>query len=1095
MKEKTGKALDIFLEAFRNYIVTKITGMVGNDKWPEAYRAGLSVKNKEFWDRDLATGEIPKNLIDWGHLRFFAIDYKSEIRSDFGRKTNSLPTWIDEIVDIRIDWAHSKGLKKEDVDRALGNMIRIFQILKMPDVEEKIRDLREKSIVQARPAAVVKKETKSSVSYPITDLLPWFRNVRPHIDIQEGRLDESVFAADLMEVQRGTGREIYVDSEAFFQKTYFTAGLKGIAKRVVHGLNGGQDSENRVISLQTGFGGGKTHTLISLYHLVKAGKNISESVYTNELLEYTGKPKFSSGNIAVFTNTSNDPVQGRVTEDGTHIQTLWGEIAYQLGGKESYRLIEQNDKNRISPKGLFKKVLEKTKPGLILIDELADYCVAASGIVVGSSSLTDQTVSFIQELSEAVAGTDQCVLVVTLPASVVEVATSPKAQQILTSLTNRLSRVSADTKPVDDEEIYEVIRRRLFEDLGDEKEIEKIINRYCHFYKQLVFNHEIPSEAGRANYKEKLTKAYPFHPELIDIFKNRWASYHDFQRTRGALRLLASIVADLWKRKDNLCGTNALIHTSDVDFGNIDPLSSQIKKFGGNGYDAVISADISGSSANAHKIDTGNSLYNQYSLAKGISSTILMGTFDQSSTNKGMGIDEIKLCILKPDSFNHNVVNSVIDLLEGNAHYLYYTSIGSSSKHYWFHTEPNLNILINQLKQEIKTPEKNTEILRMINSKANGISLFNTLIAPSVEIPEQKKISLVILGPENMLPNGDVSKALQNIVTKLATKKGESERVYKNTMLFLTASEAGMSQLNSDIREYLACKKIKDEYQSQLGKEQREEVKTRVSELSKQAEKSLSIAYSVVLKYSTKNGVERLSIKQFKDQLDIQINSNILSLLKEEEWLLESVGHSVLRKTNLFPSIEAPVRAKDVYEAFIRFDDKPMITGIEAVRASIERYCQNGTFAVACGNPGDFTQVYYKESIPYFDVTDSTYWLVDKSLYKPDEPSGETYPTGTEGGGDDGVGIADPVNGEDTTKNATNAPKSFKAITISGKVDVANYNQLFSSFIMPLAQNGVEIEVRIKGKSTLTKPLTENSDQYKIAKESAKQLGLSFEEE
>ena len=108
----------------------------------------------------------------------------------------------------------------------------------------------------------------------------WFKNVKPHQDIQDGHLDESRFAANLAEVADGSGREIYTNPDVFFQKTFFTSGLKNIAKRVVQGLNGGQDSENRVISLQTGFGGGKTHTLISLFHLAKWGKKAVNSEFT-----------------------------------------------------------------------------------------------------------------------------------------------------------------------------------------------------------------------------------------------------------------------------------------------------------------------------------------------------------------------------------------------------------------------------------------------------------------------------------------------------------------------------------------------------------------------------------------------------------------------------------------------------------------------------------------------------------------------------------------------------------------------------------------------------------------------------------------------
>jgi len=601
----------------------------------------------------------------------------------------------------------------------------------------------------------------------------WFNNVKPHKDIQDGHLDESIFAANLAEVASGKGREIYTSPEMFFQKTYFTAGLKNIAKRVVQGLNGGQDADNRVISLQTGFGGGKTHTLISIFHLAKWGKKATNSEYTKELLQTTGEPKFDTAHIAVFTNTTNDPAQGRKV-DGITIKTLWGELAYQLGGAAAYELVRVNDEKQIAPKGLFKKVLEQCKPCLILIDELADYCVSASAVKVEASNLSDQTVSFMQELTEAVTGTDNCVLIATLPASAQELAASPISSQILTALENRITRVGANMKPVEDDEIFEVVRRRLFEDLGSADKIEKVISAYTVLYQSLFS--EIPPYAVKSEYKEKLKKSYPFHPELIDMFRLRWASNPFFQRTRGVLRILAAIVSDLWKRQNSLTGSQYLIHTSDVVLANVEALTSQITILNGASWDSVINADVSGTSSNAFRIDNDVKELGKYNISQGIAATVLLGTFGSKGQNKGVGIDEIKLCMVKPEGFNHNDINGAIDRMEGNAHYLYYSSTGQ--KRFWFDTTPNVNILINQAKGDIKNPDIIAEILKRVTEKSRGIQLFNTLVNPSEDIPEQMKPTLVILSPKYLANPNEVNGTTKPIIEKLATKKGNSEMAF-----------------------------------------------------------------------------------------------------------------------------------------------------------------------------------------------------------------------------------------------------------------------------------------------------------------------------
>ncbi|HRA60468.1 MAG TPA: DUF499 domain-containing protein [Bacteroidia bacterium] len=921
----------------------------------------------------------------------------------------------------------------------------------------------------------------------------WFNNVKPHKDIQDGHLDESIFAANLAEVASGKGREIYTSPEMFFQKTYFTAGLKNIAKRVVQGLNGGQDADNRVISLQTGFGGGKTHTLISIFHLAKWGKKATNSEYTKELLQTTGEPKFDTAHIAVFTNTTNDPAQGRKV-DGITIKTLWGELAYQLGGAAAYELVRVNDEKQIAPKGLFKKVLEQCKPCLILIDELADYCVSASAVKVEASNLSDQTVSFMQELTEAVTGTDNCVLIATLPASAQELAASPISSQILTALENRITRVGANMKPVEDDEIFEVVRRRLFEDLGSADKIEKVISAYTVLYQSLFS--EIPPYAVKSEYKEKLKKSYPFHPELIDMFRLRWASNPFFQRTRGVLRILAAIVSDLWKRQNSLTGSQYLIHTSDVVLANVEALTSQITILNGASWDSVINADVSGTSSNAFRIDNDVKELGKYNISQGIAATVLLGTFGSKGQNKGVGIDEIKLCMVKPEGFNHNDINGAIDRMEGNAHYLYYSSTGQ--KRFWFDTTPNVNILINQAKGDIKNPDIIAEILKRVTEKSRGIQLFNTLVNPSEDIPEQMKPTLVILSPKYLANPNEVNGTTKPIIEKLATKKGNSERVYRNTMLFLLCSEIGIGKLQEDVKNYLACHKISSEYSTQLNTEQKTDIKRRIEEASKQTDISLVSAYSLVAKYSVKNGIETIVLKQFKDSFETQINNNVIAALKEEEWLLESVGLSTLKNNNLLPTPEQAIKAKEIYEAFLRFDDKPMITGAEAVSKSIQKYCTNGEYCIATGDGVNYTRFFFQESVPFFDVNDITYWLVDKSL-KP-QPQPATEPLMNEKGeiSIQPLVVNDSGNGTTPeTKTGSGAAKKFKSITVSGKVPLEQYTSLFNYFIAPFTMSGnkLDIEVKFKIKSTDNNTIDESKQQYKAAKEASKQLGLNFEEE
>ncbi|MBM2834398.1 MAG: hypothetical protein HW406_1559 [Candidatus Brocadiaceae bacterium] len=242
--------------------------------------------------------------------------------------------------------------------------------------------------------------------------------------------------------------------------------------------------------------------------------------------------------------------------------------------------------------------------------------------------------------------------------------------------------------------------------------------------------------------------------------------------------------------------------------------------------------------------------------------------------------------------------------------------------------------------------------------------------------------------------------------------------------------------------------------------------------------------------------MEKLLIKQFKDNLESQINNNIISALKEDEWLLESVGLGTLKSNNLLPTPEQAVKAKDIYEAFIRYDDKPMITRAEAVAKSGLKYCYNAEYCIATGDGKNYTKFFFQENVPFFDINDTTYWLVDKSL-KPQQ-------TATPLTNEKGEVIIPPsaVNVPPDTKitdgkNEIGSAKKFKSITVSGKVPLEQYTSLFNYFIAPFTMSGnkLDIEVKFKIKSTESNTIDESKQQYKAAKEASKQLGLNFEED
>ncbi|WP_027303393.1 DUF499 domain-containing protein [Rudanella lutea] len=1091
-REQLRKALDLGIMALRPLLVAKMHQKVG-DHWPDLFREGLGPEQKTLWDNNRRDGKRPDQLIDWGQLRGFALKNK-DLFPELGKKANNLPATFSEITEVRNVLSHAGDLDPVEGDMVMSKLVLLMRDFGMTEAADQVKALKEAAI--PLPAPIEGPSTQQPASArAVAKPLPWFTVVRPHDDIRRGRLDESVFAANLSDVRNNTGPDVYLDPAVFFRKTHFTAGLRAIARRVVAGLNGDGDADNRVLSLQTGFGGGKTHALITLNHIATQGFQINDFLPTNTLEVL---PNFRMANVAVFTNQTLDAAQGRTTEEGQKIRTIWGELAYQLGGLDAYEIVRQNDEQRTAPAGLFRKILAQTKPALILIDELADYCLKASSQVVGGSTLADQTISFMQELTEAVGASEQTVLVVTLPASRTEMGDSDKAANVLYALQQRVARVGKDTEPVDKEEIFEVIRRRLFDDLGDERIIKAVVDAYADLYRDL--GTAIPVQATRSEYKQRLLKSYPFHPELIDLFRLRWASNHNFQRTRGVLRLLASIVSDLYSRQGSLTGTNLLIHPSDVNFANVEAVRSKLKELFGNGFDAVMDADVSGSASNAFKIDEDNADYRAQRLTQGLTATILMGTFGAEGANKGLSVEELKLAFLKPDGFNHNTINTALDTLEENAHYLYYTT---NPRRYWFNTKPNINILINQAKHQINEDDAQADIIRRLKSKAQGVSGFNLLVNPDPDnVPEQTALTLVVLGPQfavgaGAVTGGPIGGSVRAVVERLATKRGSQDRTYRNTLLFLACSEALLGKLRGLACEYLACNRIKDEYGSQLEAPQGRELKEKIDEASKRTEIALAEAYSIALKHTAKEGIKALLVDGTKDSLDTQINSSLMQRLKDESWVLDSIGPLVLQNYNLMPVVGRPVKAKDVYEALLRYDDKVMITRLDVVQTGLLRFCQDGNLAIASGDGSTWDRVYYKESVPFFDVKSDSYWLVDKSTYQAPAPAAP--PTANEPGSHptspSQPGSGETAGGSAPSQPGTSVATQYRSLKVSGKLDKQNWTQAFNSFINPFRNHNIEIEVTIKVHSTAADPFFENDQRYTLIKESSKQMRLDFEGE
>ncbi len=929
-------------------------------------------------------------------------------------------------------------------------------------------------------------------------LKPWYAIATPHEDIRAGRLEEAVFAANLWAVVQDTAPEVYLDPEEFFRKTYMTVGLATILSRVSTALLGGEVGD-RIISLQTAFGGGKTHTLVALWHLAKHAKKLKKSPSAAELRRVLGErfPENVRG-VAVFTNASCDATQGRKTPEGVHTRTLWGELAVQLGGPELHAKVRANDETQRVPQGLFVDVLRAASPCLILLDELADYCVGAAAVPVGDTTLADQTISFIQQLTEAVQQVPGAVVVATLPASKFEVAQSEKGQEAFVTLERRFQRLGADVKPVADDEIYAVVRTRLFESITppDESDYPKTVAATYH---SMYASHsgEVPAEAARTTYREQIEGAYPFHPLFIDALYTRWGSHPDFQRTRGVLRLLASVVGDLWQRRETNTQSQPLIQPCHIRW-SIDAMQAALTRLWGPAYQSVAAADVLGEKSNAGGFDEERGGdYQRERIGQALAAAILLGSFGGQGQRSGFSAKDLKLACSRP-GLNWSYTDGALLELENRSFYLHSTAAGSLGKRYWFGTKPTLNKLVVQYRQQAARESFDEEILEALRRQTQkGVlsgATWRILVNPEADLPEQKSLTLLILPPGlAWAEDASSQEAIKSRVLELSSRCGGRERHYRNTLLFLAATAKGLSKLRQAHRECAGLTGVQSDYGAQLDEEQKEDLKKRLEAAERAALEALGPAYSVALRVSGQN-VESVSLTDARPSFPEHLAYLWTVLLEEEEWILRRVGSVTLQKTGLIQEAGG-IRVKDAVDAFLRFTDKPAIASKEAVTSGLAQACQDGLIGIGRGASLSNLQARYCRQSVSLDPNEDGLWIIP-----PFEPSFEPARGATEstlpgGTGDQQSTTAQPPK-TDVEPKATR--RLVRRFVIRGAVPQESWADIFRSFVGPAARMqlrrlhlGIEFELE----ASPEKPLDADDPTLKSMREAAKQLGLTLEQE
>lgn len=639
-RDRVGEGLELLAKGLSPFIEREMKAACG-DKWKTV--AGQSFGEKKVNWSDLQT----LLTVMWDQ-------WNAVFKNVLGHAERSL---VSELREVRNRWAHMESFSTDDAYRALDSAGRLLAAISAPEAEEV--EKRKMELLRLRFEEQRRRETRKMAVAPVegrpaANLKPWREVVTPHPDVASGRYQQAEFAADLWQVYLGEGSDEYRDPTEFYRRTFLTEGLKQLLTRAVERLSA--SGGDPVVELQTNFGGGKTHSLLALYHLF-SGTAAADLPGVDDLLKQRGLSLPKGVRRAVFVGTKISPGQMHPKPDGTVVRTLWGEIAWQLGGKEGYKLVKEADETATNPGDGLRKLFNKYSPCLILIDEWVAYARQLhdnGGLPAGTF---DTQFTFAQALTEAAKAAKKTLLVVSIPASEspspregggriseIEVG-GERGRAALTRLKNAIGRVEASWRPASPDEGFEIVRRRLFQPITDpEKYVwrDQVARAFVEMYG--AQQQEFPGECREASYERRIKAAYPIHPELFDRLYSDWSTLEKFQRTRGVLRLMAAVIHCLWERHDG----NLLIMPANVPVD--DPrVQFELTRYLEEQWVPVIEKDVDGPHSLPLALDRDNPNLGRYSACRRVARTIYLGSAPtQRAANRGIDDRQVRLGCVQP---------------------------------------------------------------------------------------------------------------------------------------------------------------------------------------------------------------------------------------------------------------------------------------------------------------------------------------------------------------------------------------------------------------------------------------------------------------
>lgn len=842
-RERVGKGFEILAEGLFDLVDEVMSRAFEsndwNDKWAQkdASKSGGNAKSYEKHDPQVQLRAITE----------YGYNFKDELsRAEQG--------FASELREARNQWAHNESFSSDDAARILDTAERLLKAANAVDSAEDVRKLRvdlQRTVFEEQNRQSVRKTSLTLA--PGAGLKGWREVIRPHDDVARGEFNASEFAADLHLVATGEASPEYSNPVDFFSRTYVTEGLKDLLSRALRRISGDMNA-SPVVNLQTNFGGGKTHSMLALYHLFSGQPVSNYPQEIQDLVAENGSIKLEDLNVkrVALVGTSLKAGSPSVKSDGTEVNTIWGELAWQLGGKEAFDIVAESDRTGTSPGDLLTKLFKEFSPAIILIDEWVAYARQLVGKDDLPAGTFETQFTFAQALTEMVQGIPGVMLIVSVPASDAINAESQASgsdieiggangQIALDRLQNVVRRVADQWRPTSKQESFEIVRRRLFQnpDAQGHADIAAIAKKFVTLYRE---NHgQFPVEAEDPKYEARMVASYPIHPELFDRLYEDWSTLERFQRTRGVLSLMSAVVHELWDTGDS----SPMIMSGSIPLD--EPRVNQVlTQYLDDAWKPIIDADIDGESAVSNKIDNDRPNLGQRHITRRIARAIFMGSAPRlRSTRKGLEKQYLWLGVAMPGDAIGNF-GSAIDLMSQRSTYFF-----EEQGHYWFDTQASASKTAKDYADRMRDePEKVwQEIVERLQGESQKRGIFGGIhIAPlsSGDVPDAESVRLVVVHPKYGFSKktGESSSAV-DFIRQVIETKGGTQRIHRNTLVFAVGDSERLESLEEAVRQFLGWQLVARNYESlNLNAQQKKQADEWVKRTNEAVTDKISDAYS-----------------------------------------------------------------------------------------------------------------------------------------------------------------------------------------------------------------------------------------------------------